>query len=97
MINVNIVFDNIFDDADIIAVPDEIAEKIEEIEKEFLDWVHKTDDADYWITINGRKCNVVETDGFIKWLNSCYCKGIDKAYIVERNTNYNSKFKIIEF
>lgn len=97
MTKVNIVFDDIFDDADIIAVPDEISSKIEEIGQEFLFWVPTTEDSDYWMIIDGRKCLVAETDGFIKWLNSYYCKETDKAYVVARKTNYCPKYKTIEF
>ncbi len=98
MTKVNIVFDNVFEDADIIAIPDEIAYKIEEIGQEFLDWVPNTDDGDYWTIINGKKCSVAETDGFIKWLNNYYCRTLkEKAYIVVKNTNYCRDYNIIEF
>lgn len=97
MIKVNIVFDDVFDDADIIAIPNEIAHKIEEIGQEFLFWIPTTEDSDYWLLIDEKKCLVAETDGFIKWLNLNYCQDLEKAYIVERNTNYSPKYKIIEF
>ena len=97
MINVNIVFDDIFDDADIIAVPNEITSRLEEIGQEFLHWVPAAEDPDYWMVINGRKCAVAETDGFIKWINARYCKDLEKVFVVERNTNYDPNLKIIEF
>lgn len=97
MISLNIVFDNAFDDADIIAIPDEIFSHMEEIGKEFLKWVMTAEDSDYWMIVDGRKCVIAETDGFIKWLNTTYCKGADKAYLVAKNTNYDSTLKTIEF
>lgn len=97
MINVNIVYDDIFDDADIIAVPDKIAPMIEEIGQEFLQWVPTAEDQDYWTIINGRKVVIAETDGFVKWINASYCKDSEKVYVVARNTNYDPKLKIIEF
>lgn len=97
MIKVNIVFDNDFEDADIIAIPDEIASEIETIGQEFLDWVPTADDCDYWTIIDGQKYLVAETDGFVKWLNSCYCSKTEKAYVVKRNTNYCSQYKVIDF
>lgn len=97
MIKVNIVFDNDFEDADIIAIPDEIASEIDTITQEFLDWVPRASDSDYWTIIDGRKCSVAETDGFIKWLNSCYCAKTEKAYVVARNTNYCSQYKVVDF
>lgn len=97
MRKVNIVFDDIFDDADIVAIPDEIFSHIEEIGQEFLHWVPTAEDSDYWTIIYGRKCTVAETNGFIKWLNATYCKDLDKAFVVARNTNFEPSLKIIEF
>lgn len=97
MTKVNIVFDNVFEDADIIAIPDEIASKIEAIGQEFLDWVPNAKDSDYWTIIDGKKYSVAETNGFIKWLNSYYCSKTEKAYVVTRNTNYCPLYKAIKF
>ena len=97
MTKINIVFDNLFDDADIIAVPDEIAFKIEAIGQEFLDWVPTAEDREYWEVIDGRRYVVAETDGFIKWINACYCKETEKAYVVTRNTNFCPQYKILAF
>ena len=97
MIKVNIVFDDLFDDADIIAIPDEVSSRIEEIGQEFLHWIPTAEDPEYWALITGRKCNIAETDGFIKWMNTTYCKNLEKCYVVARNTDYDSTLKIIEF
>lgn len=97
MMKVNIVFDDLFDDADIIAIPDALFSRIEELGQEFLHWVPTSDDPDYWTVIDGRKCTVAETDGFIKWMNTAYCKDLEKCYVVARNTTYDSTLKIIEF
>lgn len=97
MKKVNIVFDDIFNDADIIAIPDEIFSHIEEIGQEFLDWVPTAEDTDYWKLINGRKCAIAETDGFIKWINATYCKTLEKSYVLARNTDYDPTLKILEF
>ena len=97
MTKVNIVFDGVLDDADIIAVPDAIASKIEAIGQEFLYWVPNADDSDYWIIIDGKKYSVAETTGFIKWLNSNYCLNMENAYIVNKNTHYCPQYPTIEF
>ena len=97
MKRVNIVFDDVFDDADILLIPDEIFSRIEEIGQEFLQWLPSTENPEYWTIINGRRCMVAETDGFIKWLNATYCKDLQKAIVVARNTNYEPSLKIIEF
>ena len=97
MTKVNVIFDNSFDDADIIAIPDEIASRIETIGQEFLDWVLTAKNSDYWVNMDGQKCLVIETDGFIKWLNSRYCSNIEEAYLVTRNTNSCPLYKSLEF
>ena len=97
MKRINIVFDDAFDDADTLVIPDEIFSRIEEIGQEFLDWIPQAEDSDYWTMIDGRRCAVAETDGFIKWLNATYCKDLEKAFVVARNTNYEPSLKTIEF
>ena len=97
MTKINLVFDDIYDNADIIAVPNEIVFRIEEIGQEFLNWVPTADDSEYWKIVDGRKYTVAETDGFIKWLNTNYCFETKKAYVVARNTAYCPQYKTIEF
>lgn len=97
MAEVNIVFDDIFDDADIISVPNEIISKIEAIGQEFLFWQPPENDSDYWTVVNGKKYRVAETDGFIKWLNTNYCQNTEKAYVIKRNTDFCPEYKTIEF
>lgn len=97
MTNINVIFDDIFDDADIIAVPDEIVLRIKELCQNFLDWIPLVNDTEHWVEINNRRCLNKETNGFIEWLNSNYCQDFEKAYILARNTNYCPEFMIIEF
>ena len=52
MTNVNLVYDGSFDDADIIAVPDELVSIIEELGQNFLHWVPTAEDYDYWTIID---------------------------------------------
>ena len=97
MTKVNIIFDNVLEDVDIIAIPDEVVAKIEAIGQEFLKWVTNANDSDYRTIIDGQEYLVAETDGFIKWLNLHHCTETEKAYVVERNTNYCPQYKTIEF
>ncbi len=97
MTNVNIVFDDSFDDGDIICIPDDIVSHIQEIGQKFLDWVPFAKDSDYLVMEDGRKVCIAETDGFIKWLNDSYCRNSEKAYVVSRNTRYCKQYTVIEF
>lgn len=97
MTKVNIVFDSMFEEADIIVIPDELTSKIEAIGQEFLDWLPNTNDSDYWTIIDEQKYLVAETDGFIKWLNSYYCSETEKAYVLMKKVKYCPLYKVIEF
>ncbi len=97
MTKLNIIFDGVLDDADIIAIPDEIASGIEAIAQEFLYWVSDTNDSDYRAAMDGQVYTVAETDGFIKWLNIRYCSCLEKAFVVTRNTNYCSLYRTVHF
>lgn len=97
MVKVNVVFDEIFEDADIISVPECIAATIESLGQVFLDWIPNAKDNDYWTVIAEKKYAVAETDGFVKWLNTYYCSPNEKAYIIEQHTNYCPLYKTINF
>ncbi len=97
MTNINVVYEYYYDDVDIIAIPDELIDIIEDIGQEFLHWAPPINDKDYWSMVDGRLCQNMNTDGFIKWLNSTYCKTLEKAYIVSRNTDYCPEYKMVDF
>ena len=97
MKNVQIVYDGLFDDVDVIAVPDDIYEEIDRLAQEFLDWKAPEDDWDYWCELNGRKVPMTGAKGFVKWLNNYYCHGEDQAAVVEKNVIYTTEYKMIEF
>ena len=95
MQNINIVFDDIYDDVAIIAIPDNIVPDIERLGNEYLNWIPPEDDVDGWVFLNGRKVMCKEADGFVKWLNVKCCNG--QAYVVNMNTVYCPEYPMIEF
>ncbi len=97
MTYISIVFDDILDDVDIIAIPDSLVDKIEELTQEFLHWEGPKDDPDYWGFCNGHICQVTETVGFVKWLNNYHCLDEEKAIIIAQHTNYSDAYKSVEF
>lgn len=97
MIYVNIVYDDVYDDVDIIAIPQEIFLNLKNIINNFLNWIPPKDDSDYWVILDGDLCMMIESEGFLKWLNTNYCPKDKQAYIVKKNTYYCPEYKSIEF
>jgi hypothetical protein len=98
MQKVNVVFDDVFDDADIILIPDKIERNLRDIVNQFFAWSKDTDDPAYWTVINGKKVGVLETRGFIDWINNFHLKNNkEKALILEQHTNYNPIYPLIEW
>lgn len=94
----NIVYENLKDDVDIISVPNHIAVRMETLSQLFLHWLPHADDNEiYWRVINGKKCSICETDGFIKWLNENYCKSGQKAKIVKQHVKFVEGYKSVDF
>ncbi|MBQ3183777.1 MAG: hypothetical protein IJB24_04425 [Clostridia bacterium] len=99
MVKINIVYDDHYEDTDIISVPEEIFNNLNTVVNEFmayLDYAPK-DDIDYWVEIDGILCSNLETVGFIKWLNNTYCTGKEKALIIKQHTKYDSRYETIEW
>ena len=99
MVNINIVYEEQYEDTDIISLPDEIYADLNSIINEFMAFLKYApkDDSDYWIEIDGVLCSVLETVGFIKWLNNTYCMGTEKAVIIKQHTDYDPKYDMIEW
>ena len=100
MKKVNIIYDDEFQDVDIIAIPDDIFGDVDKLGALFIQWVIESapkDDRDYWSIKNGEYLLIIETIGLVKWLNNHYCKNGSKAYIVEQHTSYCSEYQSIEF
>lgn len=97
MTKVNLVFDDTYDDVDIIAVPDSLVVEIRRIGQEFLYWLPSAKDEEYWVETDGEKCLNAETEGFIKWLNTHYCTTTEAACIIEQHTRFCPEYPRIDF
>ena len=98
MVNINVVFDDSYDDVDIISIPNSISVRLEDVVKEFMDWLKNApeDDTDYWCEVAGQKWTSLETRGFIKWLNN-YCCQEERCIIVKQHTNYCPEYGRVDF
>ncbi|MBQ3100226.1 MAG: hypothetical protein IJC50_04465 [Clostridia bacterium] len=96
----NIIYEECYDDADIICVPDSIYDNIKEIVTQFLNWLPdapKTDPDYWWLREDGNYGQILETVGFIKWLNNTHCQNEGNAFIVKQNTNWDPEFGRIDW
>ncbi len=97
MREINIVYGDNFSDADIILVPDIVAENLEKIGQDFLDWAVETG-SDCWRIVDGREVCCVETEDFIRWIDKKYFERENcNATIIAKFTKYNPKFPTVEF
>lgn len=97
MVYFNVLYENDKEDVDIISVPDYIAVRMYFLSQEFLDWLPNAINDIYWTIIDGRKCSVCETDGFVKWLNDNYCKNNQQVTIIKKHVRLVNEYNTIEF
>ena len=95
---VSILFDYVYNDADVIAVPDSLYDNIQELGQQFCRWLEKGE-HDFWVTSpNGKRYLNLETDGFVWWLNKQLGDDSkEKVKIVEQHVRYRRKLKTIHW
>ena len=88
MKHINIVYDDNFDDVDIIAVPDNIAQNIESVVQEFMEWVSTPKNQKRFVvkSAEGNLVLSVGTDEFLWWLNNMKPTVDAKASLVCQHT-----------
>jgi hypothetical protein len=92
-----LIFEDDYEDCDIICVSDFIADNAARYGQLFCDFLANTTDESYFVDISGKKYLSCETEGFIRWLNKFYCETNEKSYIVKQHTSYILGYTIIEF
>lgn len=97
MVNFNVLYENDKTDVDIICIPVQIADKMEFLSQEFLDWLPNATNDIYWTIIEGQKCSVCETEGFVQWLNDNYCNNCQQVAIINKHVNFVKEYNTVEF
>lgn len=80
---INVFFDELFEDADVIDIPESVWEEIENIKATFFKWLfNKKINHKYWVTIDGEKkyCSY-RAEAFVYWLNNFYLLNNNKKAI----------------
>ena len=99
MRKVIVLFDEQYDDVDILVVPERIAENINYYGQSYCRWLESPEvDPKLCTIVNGVKCTILETEGFVGWLNSNVIKDDEeKATILQTNTVFCEGYPVVEF
>lgn len=99
MKHINIVYDDNFDDVDIIAVPDNIARNIESIVNEFMEWLSVPKNRQNFMvqSAEGNLVLSVGTDEFLWWLNCVKLAADARAVLVCQHTVFISGLPVASF
>ena len=94
-----ILFDGMENDADLLFVPDGIAEQIDDIAHQFFRWAADPASVhDFWVTHpSGRKVLALDTKEFVWYLNHHVITSGERAEIVAQHIPYNSKYPTAYF
>ena len=99
---INIVFDGDFSDVDLIEVPDYIAENIEEITQDFLDWVVQPVNRVLFTKIihtdnEAKECLSVGTAEFIWWLRKFEIDSNDTITLLAEHVSFHPEYPSADF
>ena len=99
MKRVYVVFDDEFDDVDILLVPDDIADNIERVVWEFNQWLRIPENRSRFVVkiINGYGILSINTEEFLWWLNHVRIDTTQKATILTQHTKLVSDYPRAEF
>ena len=96
---VNLLFDEEYEDVDIISVPDEIADDIDAVAQQFFRWV--------WIPENRQRFSVprqngtpvlsIDTEEFLWWLNNIYLPAGQTADVFLQHTHFRPELPTANF
>lgn len=99
MKKINVVYDDMFDDVDILLVPDEIADNIEYVVWEFNQWLSSPENRNRFVleVIDGYEVIGIETEAFLWWLNHLLIHTEHKAAILKQHTQLIPEYPCAEF
>lgn len=99
MKKINVIFDDEFNDVDILLVPDDVAYNIEHVVQEFNQWLSLPDNRSRFVVevINGYRVIGIGTEEFLWWLNNIQIKAEPKAAILEQHTKLIPNYPCAEF
>lgn len=99
MKRINIVFEYDYEDVDIMLVPDEIADNIEAIVREFNTWLYNPENRHRFLIENADGTTVLGIGSleFLWWLNNYRIRNDESAMIIEQHTSYCPQLPMADF
>jgi hypothetical protein len=96
---INLIYEDDYDDVDILLVPDFVHDHIEDVLQTFFNWAAKTREHGYFIIDEkGKEVLAIATKEFVEWLNCNYFQSEgQEIVVVEANTKYNAEYPSAEF
>lgn len=84
---------------DIIMIPDEVAENLDQVVNEFFNWMFdKSNDHKYWVREDGKKkyCSYT-SEAFVDWFNKFLAKEEKAAIIAVSSEQIDDTLPILYF
>ena len=99
MRSVNLLFEEEYDDVDIISVPDEIADNIDDVAQLFFKWLWIPENRQhFYVTLpDGKEALGIDTKEFLWWLNHVFLSSGKKAEIILQHTKYQPEYPTAYF
>ncbi len=97
MKRINVVYDEDFENAIILEVPDEVADAIEAVTQSFFDWIHKNPEQFHQTLPDGRTMIVAGADEFAWWINQYHATASKPAKVIMDCGKYNPQYPIAAF
>lgn len=99
MKTINIVFDDVYNDVDLLLVPDEIADDVDMVISEFNKWLSVPDNQQRFLVPYAGESMVLSigTEELLWWLNHVKIIGENKASIVRQHTQFVPSFPVVCF
>lgn len=85
MKQINLVYDEFFEDADILLVPDSVYQRAEVLPGQYSEY------------LSSKGLSQMETVGFVEWLNMHICKQGEHVSIVEQHVGVSDAERYIPF
>ena len=96
---INIVYEECYDNVDIVLVPDDIANSVESVVQEFFCWLRVPENNHRFMVPHEQWGEVlmIGAKEFVWWLNHVKLPGEEKALILQQNTTFVETYSTAEF